>query len=299
MVAEAITQPNATDSKHGDRWIALSLLVALGAAFALVSGFRRPALPAAHASSPAQTSDVVDDDACTKLRSRLCRQFGDSSSACKLAQNETASFTNAHCTGMLTRFDKVASELGEMDLGVKKLTAKEQALVHGLAPTLGGADAKLTLVEFCDFQTPDCGRASPMAHTLQNMYGDRVRFVFRQYPSPKVPHAALVAEAALAANDQGKFWEYHDVLYSNPQDHGRAALERYAQELQLDMARFRRALDEHVFANDVAADVALGHQVQALDRPSLYANGRRVAMPYGVTELSKLVDAELAKLPAR
>jgi protein-disulfide isomerase len=196
---------------------------------------------------------------------------------------------------MLTRYVEVLRELEGLDLGVRALTAPEQATVHGAAPSIGSPAAPLTLVEFCDFESPDCARASPLAHMLKNLYGDRVRLVFRQYPSGKAS-GRLAAEASLAAQAQGKFWEYHDVLFSNPQDLSRTALERYAAEAGLDVTPFRRALDEHTFADDVTADVALGHRLQALDRPSLFANGKRVPVPYGATELGSLIDVELDRI---
>jgi protein-disulfide isomerase len=195
---------------------------------------------------------------------------------------------------MLGRYSQVAVELGQLDTCTRVLTAKSQTLLHGEAPVLGSPDAPLTLVEFSDFQSADCGRASPMARMLQNLYPDRVRVVFRQYPSSKHPDAHLAAEASLAAHAQGKFWAYHDVLFANPHDLGRSALERYASDVGLDLAAFRHALDTHAFAADVDADIALGHSVQALELPSVYANGKRVSVPYGVTELSALVDSALA-----
>jgi hypothetical protein len=125
-----------------------------------------------------------------------------------------------------------------------------------------------TLVEFSDFQSADCGRAAPMARMLRELFPDRVRFVFRQYPSTRHPDAHLAAEASLAAHAQGKFWEHHDVLFANPHDLRRPALERYAAEIGLDLAAFRHALDARLFAEDVDADIALGHSVQASSRDS-------------------------------
>ncbi|MFZ5894888.1 MAG: DsbA family protein [Myxococcota bacterium] len=288
MVTRALPV-SSPERNWGDRLIAVALLVVLGAAFALASArSRRSALQPA-----AATATTTLTDACARLRERLCQELGATSSACELARRETARFSDAHCAGMLTRFADVKRELHGLDQGMKVLVAREQSLIHGLAPAVGSADATLTLVEFCDFQTPDCGRFSPVTHMLENLYPGRARLVFRQYPSPKHAHAELAAEASLAANAQGKFWEYHDVLFSNPHDLRRPALERYAEQVQLDMPAFRRALDEHTFLDDVRADVELGHRLQALDRPTLFANGKRVSVPYGAEELERLVKNEL------
>jgi protein-disulfide isomerase len=234
---------------------------------------------------------AVAADTCETLRLRLCSELGETSSACALAGRETRGFSAARCEDMLGKFAEVALELRELDAATRELTAREQRSLHGEAPLLGPRDAELTLVVFSDFQSEDCGRAAPMARTVSHLYPSRVRVVFRQYPSPKHPDAHLAAEASLAAHAQGKFWAYHDVLFANPHDLSRAALERYASEVGLDLAAFRHALDTHLFSADVDADLALGHKVQALERPSVYANGKPVTVPYGVAELSKLVES--------
>jgi hypothetical protein len=229
-------------------------------------------------------------NACDTLELRLCAELGAMSSACALARRETRRFSMARCRSMLGSYAQVAFELRELDVGTRELTAREQHTLHGEAPQLGPPDAELTLVVFSDFQSGDCARAAPMASAVANLYPARVRVVFRQYPSPKHPDAHLAAEASLAAHAQGKFWPYHDVLFANPQDLQRAALERYAAAVGLDLTAFRHDLDTRRFAADVDADVELGHQVQALERPSVYANGQAVTVPYGVAELSKLID---------
>ena len=107
--------------------------------------------------------------------------------------------------------------------------------------------------------------------------------------------SADMGSAPRAGDAQGKFWEYHDMLFANPQDLARPALERYAAEVGLNMPAFRHALDARLYAEDVDADVALGHSVQALARPSLYANGKPASIPYGITELTKVVETALAE----
>lgn len=116
--------------------------------------------------------------------------------------------------------------------------------------------------------------------------------MFRQFPSPRNPDARLAAEASLAAHAQGKFWPYHDVLFANPHDLRRAALERYAAEVGLDLVAFREALDTHRFEADVDADVRLAHHLQVRERPSLFVNGKLASVPYGVAELKALVESQ-------
>ena len=268
--------------------LALSLGLALGWLALKPRGTPAPGAARAAVAGP------VAQNACDTLQSRLCGELGETSSACALARRETRGFSTARCESMLGRYAQVASELRELDVGTRELTAQEQRTRHGEAPQLGPPDADLTLVLFSDFQSGECARAAPMASVVTHLYPARVRVVFRQYPSPKHPDAHLAAEASLAAQAQGKFWPYHDVLFANPQDLQRAALERYASDVGLDLGAFRHDLDTRRFAADVDADIELGHQVQALERPSVYANGQPVTVPYGVAELSKLIDAKLA-----
>jgi protein-disulfide isomerase len=226
---------------------------------------------------------------CRTLSSRLCAQFGQVSDVCALAGEETRTFASERCAAMLARYEQTASSALRFTEGQRTLRAHEQTLVHSLAPSLGPPDAPVTLVVFADFDDGDCARASPMATTIKNLYSDRVRLVFRQFPLAVHPNAHLAAEASLAAHAQGKFWAFHDLLFGNPQAHDRAALDRYAREAGLDCARFRKALDQRSFATDVDADIDLGHKLGIDAVPAVFANGRRALVPYGVDELSRLV----------
>ena len=107
----------------------------------------------------------------------------------------------------------------------------------------GPKNAPVTIVEFSDFQCPFCGRVVPTLKQLEEQYKGKVRVAFKNQPLPFHPNARPAAEAALAANEQGKFWEMHDKLFANQQALDRAALEKYAQELGLDMDKFKAALD--------------------------------------------------------
>jgi hypothetical protein len=238
------------------------LLVASTVAWAVVP---RPAPP---------TSPDADD--CKTLKSRLCADLGSQADACGLARRKIARFSTSRCREMLGRYPRVADELSELVTATRALTATDQRLPHLEAPSIGPPHAELTLVEFADFESADCGRAAPMAHVLKTFFPDRVRLVFRQFPSSKHPDAHLAAQASLAAQAQGKFWEYHDVLFANPHDLTRPALERYARDVGLDMVVFRNALDTRLYAEDVDADLALG----ARCRCSRCRASTRTASPY-------------------
>ena len=107
----------------------------------------------------------------------------------------------------------------------------------------GPADAKVTIVEFSDFQCPFCSRVVPTIQQIEKEYGNKVRVIFRHNPLPFHQDAPLAAEAAVAAQAQGKFWEMHDKLFANQQNLKRPDLEKYAQEIGLDRGTFKAALD--------------------------------------------------------
>ena len=105
-------------------------------------------------------------------------------------------------------------------------------------PMKGPANAKVTIVEFSDFQCPFCGRVMPTLQQIEKNYGNDVRIVFIHNPLPFHPNAEPAAEAAIAADAQGKFWQMHDKLFANQQNLTRPDFEKYAQEIGLDMGKF-------------------------------------------------------------
>ena len=144
----------------------------------------------------------------------------------------------------------------------------------GDAPTMGPASAKVTVVEFGDFECPYCGEEEPVVEQMLKGYEGRIRFAFKEYPLASIhPYAELAAEAALAANAQGKFWPYHDALYASQSALARSDLDTYASQLGLDMKAFDAALDDHTFAAAVAADVAQGTALGVQGTPTFFIQG--------------------------
>ena len=229
----------------------------------------------------------------------MCVQFGPSSDVCKMAEEQGGKFSPERCAAMLGRYEQTVASAVRYVEGLKALTARDQLTTHGLAPSLGSFDAKVTIVVFSDFDSPECGRGSAVATSIKNLYADQVRLVFRHFPQPGQSAASphLAAQASLAAHAQGKFWAYHDILFGNPQAHDRPALERYAKEVGLDMARFRKALESKEFAADVDADIDLGRKVNVKGVPTMFVNGKPVPFPYGVDELSRVIDGATGDKP--
>ena len=140
----------------------------------------------------------------------------------------------------------------------------------------GPADASVTLVEFGDYECSYCGQAYPIVKAVQQALGDRLRFVFRNFPLAQAhPHAQHAAEMAEAAGGQGKFWEMHDLIYENQQSLSDADLVAYATELGLDTDRARRELKDGIWAKRVRADFRSGVRSGVNGTPTFYVNGSR------------------------
>ena len=130
----------------------------------------------------------------------------------------------------------------------------QESAIARLTPPVGQRDhqqgpetAPVTLVEYGDYECPYCGEVYPIVKEIQARMGDRLRFVFRNFPiTTSHPHAQQAAEAAEGADAQGKFWEMHDVLYENQSHLEDRDLSGYAGRLGLDVERFDKELAEHV-----------------------------------------------------
>ena len=163
----------------------------------------------------------------------------------------------------------------------------------GDAPTLGPAGAPAEILYFNDYSCPWCGRGKELVDGLHRSYGKLVRIVARPVPAPAVsPDGQLAAEAAWAAHAQGKFWEMHYCLLGSRRDHGRAALERHAGALGMDVQDFLAALENGTFRGKVAEDLELFTQAGLRDRPTFLVNGRRADGPVALVQL---VEAAIKK----
>ena len=161
----------------------------------------------------------------------------------------------------------------------------------------GPADAPVTIVEYGDFECPYCGRAEPAIRELLAEKSSEVRYVFRHLPLSDVhPHAQLAAEAAEAAAEQGRFWEMHDLLFDH-QDRLRGPdLLNYAEQLGLDVERFRRDLRAHEHAGRVARDVESAELSGVSGTPTFFVNGQRHHGAYDIRSLEAAVAAARARV---
>jgi protein-disulfide isomerase len=144
------------------------------------------------------------------------------------------------------------------------------------APFRGGTRAPVTVVVFSDFDCHFCAGLEQTLATLVGIYGADLKVAFRNRPLPMHDEARLAAKAAIAAEKQGAFWPYHDLLFASRGAHDRASLERYATTLGLDRARFARDLDAVETEQRLAADEKQADALHVEGTPTLFVNGRRI-----------------------
>lgn len=162
----------------------------------------------------------------------------------------------------------------------------KEIAVNG-AGAKGPEDAKVTLVEFSDYQCPYCKRYVDETYTqIMKDFGDKIRYVFHDYPLPFHSNAKNAAMASRCAADQDKFWEYHEELFAKQEDWGEGTTTdkfvTYATDLGLKTADFKTCLDTKKYEKAVDDDMALGQKVGVSGTPSFFINGKMLvgAQPY-------------------
>ncbi len=168
----------------------------------------------------------------------------------------------------------------------------------GNSPSLGPANALVTIVEFSDFQCPFCTRVEETLRQIRTQYGNDVRIVWKNAPLPFHNNAGPAAEAAQEAFAQGgnaKFWQMHDLLYQNQQNLDTATLERLAQQVGLNMARFRTAMTNHTHQAAVERDKTLAQAVGAQGTPNFFINGTQVTGAQPFDRFKTIIDQVLAR----
>lgn len=162
---------------------------------------------------------------------------------------------------------------------IRLLTPEPEPLIEKIStdddPSRGAAAAPVTVIEFTDFQCPACKTIHPILDELLKTHSNRVRFVVRDYPLDQHPQARKAAEAAAAANAQGKFFEYAATLFKNQEALDVPALKKYAADLGLDQARFNAALDGGTYAAEVQKDVSDADEYGIDSTPTVFINGVR------------------------
>ena len=174
--------------------------------------------------------------------------------------------------------------------------APRPAVPAGASSARGPSDAPVTILMFGDFQCPFSWRSLPTIEQIDETYDGRVRFVFKAFPLAFHTDAHLASEAALAAGEQGKFWEYHDLLFENQPALGRSDLDRYAERLGLDMTQFRAALDSGRHAAQVEAEMAEGREAGVRGTPTFLINGETLQGAQPFSAFQPIIDRHLGGL---
>jgi protein-disulfide isomerase len=161
--------------------------------------------------------------------------------------------------------------------------------------TRGASDAPVTIVEFSDFQCPYCQKAYVTVRSLLEKYPDKVRLAYRDFPLSQIhPQADLAAEASRCALEQGKFWEYHDLLFENPSRLDREFLEQHAAVLALDGQEFAVCLDSGRHKPAIEQDRQEGLRAGVSGTPGFFINGIFVSGAQPLSAFEKIIDSELA-----
>ncbi|MDJ0675530.1 MAG: thioredoxin domain-containing protein [Calothrix sp. MO_167.B42] len=160
--------------------------------------------------------------------------------------------------------------------------------VIGNSPTIGSSTPKILLVEFSDFECPYCGEAQKTLKPLMARYGDEVQLIYKNFPLSTIHKQAIPgAKAALAAYKQGKFWEYHDALFSNQDKLGESFYLEIAENLNLDLEQFNR--DRTIVEKEVARDAELATSLGLSGTPFFIIQSDKASGAVQITELEKIL----------
>lgn len=167
----------------------------------------------------------------------------------------------------------------------------------GSAPSRGDKDAKVTIVEFSDFQCPFCAKGADILNQIKKKYGNKVRVAFKNFPLPFHNHAEKAAMAGLCANEQGSdaFWKMHDEMFANQDSLDDAGLKAAAKKLGLKTADFNKCLDENKYLTQVHADVTQGRDIKVKSTPTFFVNGQLVNGAQPMEVFTEIIDEEMAR----
>jgi len=164
------------------------------------------------------------------------------------------------------------------------------------APSKGPDDAPVTIVKFEDYQCPFCREIQPILRELLSRYGGKIRLVHKDLPLDAIhPQAHQAAEAARCADEQGKFWIYHDALYANAPEASLERLKNYAKEVGLDVKAFDHCLGSGKFKPAVQRDLMDGAQLGVTGTPTLFINGREISGNQPLETLTAVLDEEIGQ----
>ncbi|MES1208088.1 MAG: thioredoxin domain-containing protein, partial [Pseudomonadota bacterium] len=163
------------------------------------------------------------------------------------------------------------------------------------APMKGNPNARITLIEFADYECPHCKRFQPVLRQIVDEFPNDVKLFFKHYPLPQHTNARLAAEGAVAAQKQGKFWQYQDKLWDHQDDLNPAEIDKVAKETGLDVTKFRKDIASDAVKAKVAKDHDEGASIGLQATPTLYIDGREYTDSRDTDALRDWIKDELGK----
>lgn len=167
----------------------------------------------------------------------------------------------------------------------------------GGAPTYGSASAKVTIIEFSDFQCPFCAQGAKVLTALKKKYGNKIQIAFKQYPLPFHTQAKMAAVASMCIHEQKAdlFWKMHDEMFANQDKLQVPDLKALAKKLGAEPAKFDQCLDDKKYLGHVEKDIQEGKEIGVKSTPTFFINGQLIAGALPVEQFSEIIDEELAK----
>jgi protein-disulfide isomerase len=166
----------------------------------------------------------------------------------------------------------------------------------GKAPVWGKENAKVTIIEFSDFQCPFCSRAAKTVSELKKKYAGKIKIAYKQFPLPMHQNARPTAEASMCVAEQGndKFWKFHDITFENQEKLSPEDVAKYAKEAGADPKAFADCVAAHKFADYVAQDMETGNKAGVRSTPTFLINGQIIAGAVPIENFSEVIDDALA-----
>ncbi|MCC6277400.1 MAG: thioredoxin domain-containing protein [Oligoflexia bacterium] len=179
---------------------------------------------------------------------------------------------------------------------LKRPAEKAVTVGNGQGTAKGNKGAKVTIVEFSDFQCPFCRRGRDRLNEIVSKYGDKVQIYFRHFPLESIhPHAFKASEASICAREQGKFWEYHDLLFDQQDKLEEKDLLAHAETLKLDTKAFGECLKSGKGAAEIRADMEEATKIGVNSTPTFFVNGFAVRGAQPLEAFSERIDELLSK----
>jgi protein-disulfide isomerase len=184
-----------------------------------------------------------------------------------------------------------------VEIYIQKPTLPTFEVAVGDAPFKGASDAKVTIVEFSDFQCPFCSKGAQVLSALEKKYGNKIKIAFKHYPLPFHAQARIAAEASMCANEQDSklFWKMHDAMFADQSKLDKDNLIATAKKAGVKEAEFKACLEAGKYKAKIDADVAQGATLGIKSTPTFFINGKLISGAQPLEVFTEVIDGDLAK----